>query len=127
MAARTKAGLADEVLRQLGILAAVDTAAAEDSAYVEGSYDTRHAELRDKGLCYWPNTGRAVAEIPEAVFNALVDIVMDDSAAAFGVKLEPVVDLDTNRPMSIGARGMRNLRRHMMKRPSGEPTRAVYY
>lgn len=127
MAAKTRQELARDVLRQLGVVDALETPPAEHSAYVEDAYGHKLAELRDKALCYWPNTSRSSAEIPEAIYGALVDIMADDCADAFGVKTEPVIDADTNKPMSLGARGMRNLRRHISKRPSGEPTRAVYF
>jgi hypothetical protein len=127
MAGKTKQELARDVLRQLGVLDALHTPAAEDSAYIEDAYDHKLSELRDKGLAYWPNTTRTAEEIPEAVYGALVDIMSDDCAGTFGITPEQVIDYDTNRPCSVGARGMRNLRRHMMKRPSGEPTRAVYF
>lgn len=126
MAAKTKVQLVGDVLLKLGILDAVSTASAEDSAFVETRYDDKLAELRDKGLCYWPNTGRTTQEIPQAIYLALVDIMCEDVAPAFGVTTKPEVD-DYNRPVTVGTKGMRNLRRHMAKQPSGEPTRATYF
>lgn len=125
--AKTKVELAKEVLRQLGVLDALATASAEDSAYVEDAYDHKLSELRDMGLAYWPSTGRAVEEIPDAVFGALTDILTEDCAATFGKQLGPATDIYSGRQVSVGTKGMRSLRRHMAKGPSGEPTRATFY
>lgn len=125
--AKTKQELAIDVLRLgLGVIDALHSPSAEDAALVEDSYDHKLAELRDKGLAYWPNTSRTAEEIPDAVYGALVDIMTEDVAGAFGVKLDPAFD-DFGRAVSVGTKGLRNLRAHMRKQASGEPTRAVYY
>lgn len=127
MAAKTKQDLSTDVLRVgLGVLDALHTPSAEDAALVEDQYDHKLAELRDDGLAYWPNTGRNVAEIPEAVFGALVDIMTEDVASAFGKDTPSSFD-DYGRQVSCGTKGLRKLRAHISKRRSGEPTKAVYY
>lgn len=127
MAAKTKQDLSTDVLRYgLGVLDALHNPSAEDAALIEDAYDHKLAELRDDGLCYWANTGRAIAEIPEAVFGALVDIITEDVATAFGKEVPAAFD-DYGRQVSVGTKGLRRLRAHMSKRRSGEPTKAVYY
>jgi len=127
MGAKTKQDLATDVLRVgLGVIDALHSPSAEDSALIEGQYDHKLAELRDDGLVYWPNTGRDVSEIPEAIFGALVDIMTEDVANAFGKETPSAFD-DYGRQVSCGTRGLRKLRAHISKRRSGEPTKAVYY
>lgn len=123
---KTKAQLATDVLRKLGVLDALETASAQDAALVEGRYDVKLFELRDMGLAYWPNTGRLVEEIPDAVHLALVSIMADEVASEFGIPLATETD-HHGRPVSRATKGMRALRVHMAKPASGEPTRAIYY
>lgn len=124
--ARTKLALVEDALRKLGVLDALHTASAVDSALAEARYDDRLAELKDKGLAYWPNTGRDVSEIPNVVFGPMVNILSEDLAAYYGTTPPTVTD-DSGRAVSCGTKGMRDLRRHMAKGPSGEPTYATYY
>lgn len=124
--ARTKADLSTDVLRELGILDALHTPTAEDSVLIEARYDDKIEVLRDLGLAYWPNTSRTVQEIPAVVFSALVCIMAEEVAGKFGVGVPRKTD-EAGREMTCGTKGMRDLRRHMAKGPSGEPTRAVYY
>jgi hypothetical protein len=126
MAAKTKAELSDDVQRTLGLVAATETPVAADSSYIEDQYDHKLAELRDQGLAYWPNTSRTTAEIPSSIYGALVDIMCDDVASAFGAKSPTTFDA-YGRQTSCGTAGLRTLRMHMMKRPSGEPTKATYF
>lgn len=127
MAAKTKADLSTAVLRRLRILAAGETASAEDAALVEDEYDDTLEALREEGLVYWPNTGRSTAEIPQVVFQALVGIMCDAVASAFGVQT-PIEQEDVaGERTTTGVAGKRFLRLHISKRSSGEPTRAVYY
>ena len=126
MAAKSKADLSDDVQRKLNLVAATETPPAADSAYIEDQYDHKLSELRDQGLAYWPNTSRTADEIPAAVYGALVDIMCDDVATAFGK--DAPKDFDAyGRQVSCGTKGLRTLRMHMAKRPSGEPAKATYY
>jgi hypothetical protein len=124
--ARSKSEVATDTLRKLGILSAVDTPSAEDSSFVEARYDDKLDELRDKGLVYWTHTSRTSADIPNSVFAAIVNIMVEELATHYRAAIPTVTD-DHGRPVSIGTKGMRDLRRHMAKGPSGEPTRALYY
>ena len=124
--ARSKAALATDVLRKLGYVAAVDTPSAEDSSLVEARYDDKLDELRDKGLVYWSHTNRTSEDIPSAVFGALVNIMAEEVAAHFGAQVPTVTD-DNGQPVACGTKGLRDLRRHMAKGPSGNVTRATYY
>ncbi len=124
--ARSKSDLSTDALRKLGVLDSLHSPSAEDAALVEARYDDKLEELRDKGLVYWPNTSRATDEIPNVVFGAMVNIMCEEVAPAFGSPVPTVTD-DSGRPVSCGTKGMRDLRRHLAKGPSGEPTRAVYF
>lgn len=123
--ARSKSDLATDVLRKLGVLDALHSASAEDAAHVEARYDDKLEELRDQGLVYWSHTSRTSEDIPNAIFGALVNIMAEDQAAYYGVEIPAVSD--NARPVSCGTKGLRDLRRHMAKGPSGSPTRTVYY
>lgn len=124
--ARTRQDLSTDVLRKLGILSALETASAEDSSLVEARYTDKIEELRDKGIVYWPNTTRTTEEIPSAVFGALVNLMCEDVASHFGAQIPTLTD-DNGQQVSCGTKGMRDLRRHMAKGPSGEPTEATFY
>jgi hypothetical protein len=124
--ARSKADLSSAVLVELGVLDALHSASAEDAALVEARYDDKLEELRDKGLVYWTHTSRTSEDIPSAVFRAITLIMAAEVAASFGQPQPTVVD-DNNQPVSAAVKGIRELRRHMAKGPSGEPTRAVFY
>lgn len=118
---RTKRELVGAALGQLRIVGIGETPSAEDYANVADAYDDLHAELGDVGLCYWPNTGNDVEEIPTAIHNALVSIVAHDVADSYG-KEPGTVQGEDGRVVSDRVYGMRQLRRHISRRPSGEAT-----
>jgi hypothetical protein len=124
--ARSKADLATATLQLIGVLDATEAPSAEDSAYVEARYDDLRDELVDKGLAYWPSTTRTTAEIPAVVFSAAAMILAGRCAPTFQVA-EPVVTDDDGKQMPASAKGWRDLRRHLAKPASGQPTRATYY
>ena len=124
--ARSKADLATHVLQFLGVLDAAASPSAEDSAYVEARYDDLREELVDKGLAYWPSTTRTTAEIPAVVFSAASMILAGRCAPTFQVA-ERVVTDDDGKQMPASAKGWRDLRRHLAKPASGQPTRATFY
>lgn len=123
---RTRNDLVRAVLSQLRIIAATDTPSAEDATLVVDQYADLRAELVDRGLCYWPNTGATIEEIPHEVFRALANILTAEVSDSFG-KPEPQTTDEDREPVSIRVKGFRDLRRHMAKRPSGEATRFSSY
>lgn len=124
--ARSKAALAQDALRKLGILSGYEDASAEDAVLVEARYDDKLEELRDKGLVYWSHTSRTSEDVPNIVYDAMVNIMCEAVAPYFAVQVPMMTD-DIGRPVSIGTKGIRDLRAHIAKQPSGEPTRAVYF
>jgi len=124
--ARSKADLATHVLQFLGVLDAAASPSAEDAAYVEARYDDLRDELVDKGLAYWPSTTRTTAEIPAVVFSAASMILAGRCSPTFQVA-EPNVTDDDGKQMPASAKGWRDLRRHLAKPASGQPTQATYY
>lgn len=125
-APKTKAELADAVLKRLRVCAADQSPSANDSAYVENEYDSILAMYDDKEMIYWPNTGRLVAEIPLAAYHALVDILCGSVSTAYG-KPEPTVADERGNQIPCSTRGWRNLKKHIARKPSGFPTRANFF
>ena len=125
--ARTKADLATAALRKLRVISAQETPRAADSEIVENAYADRLEVWREDGLVYWPNTTRTTAEIPAVVFDALANILAEQMAGEFGKEIPTLTDPHNGRQMSCGTKGMRELKRHLAKGPSGEPARATYY
>lgn len=118
---KTKREIITAALRDLRVLDAVEAAAAEDHDIAARRYDALHAELRDMGLCYWSNTNDDTAEIPDAIEVALTFLLAGRLSRVFG-KQEGVEVGDDGQPVAQSVAGLRALRRHMAKRPSGEAT-----
>lgn len=118
---RTRRELITSALQTLRVLAAGETPVAEDTELAADTYSDLLASLRDRGLAYWTDTGADVAEIPRPVFRALTDLLATDLASAFGKETPTAAD-DDGRMVPAATRAMRDLRRHMAKRPSGEQT-----
>lgn len=127
---RTKRQLVTAALRDLRLTALGETPAAEDFELGVEKYDTKLEELREKGLAWWPNTAGVAAsdtlEIPDSVFLPLTRVMIGELAGPFG-KDTPVEQDDAGRPMAVDKKGLMDLRRHMSKRDSGEPTTAEYF
>lgn len=118
---KTKNDLIRAVLSQLRIIGSVGDPSAEDASDVADHYDDVYAQLVDQGLCYWTNTDRTTEEIPDVVFRPLANIVSAEACDSFG-KEEPVTYDETGEKIPVRAKGYRDLRRHMSKKPSGEAT-----
>jgi hypothetical protein len=116
--AKTPAQLAESVLREIGVIDAVEAPSAEDSDYVVAVYASKFAELAAPGLefVYW-----SLAEIPEAVFLTLRDLVINEVSGAFGSPIAPA-DKDAQETIIL-----RRLRRHVAIKPTGLATEAVYF
>ncbi len=113
---RTKAELAAAVLRDLGIVDALSSPSATDSAFVVQKYEDAYAYYEDLGLTYWTDT-----EIPSAVFAMLVDLVANRCMNAFGVAQS------FDEMMSREETLLKRLRRHCARGRTGKAIRATYY
>jgi hypothetical protein len=118
---RTKAELSADVLEGLRITGAGETASAEDTAMVEGSYDTKLAEWRRRGVVWWTNTDRDTEEIPDDVFGVLVDLITNEVAGAFGKGPGGSEKRGEERRLLAGLHELN------VKPPSGEPVTFVTY
>lgn len=83
---KTTTELADAVLRELGVVDAEETPDSVDRTYVTDRYADKYDELAAPGreLVYWPE-----AEIPNAVFLALRNLMMMEVQGAFGEPIDP--------------------------------------
>lgn len=123
---KTKRELVTDTLRHMGVTAVFNSPAGNDYEFVADAYDVLHAELTDDGLCYWANTNHDTAEIPLAVSGALISILGDQVAGVYGLEMPNEMD-DDGRQISAGVAGRRRIRKHIMKRPSGEATEFSSY
>ena len=83
MAAQTKAELRNRVLTYLGVLAAGETARAEDAALVDSAIDASHAMLRGLELAPF-----STDEIPEWAQLPFRDYVAGTVVSDFGLGLQ---------------------------------------
>lgn len=123
---KTKRELVIDTLKHIRIVPVFGTASGEDYVFAADAYDVLHAELTDDGLCYWPNTNHDTAEIPLAVSGALISILGGQLSGVYGKEAKTVMS-DDGRPVEMSVDGMRRLRKHIMKRPSGEATEFSSY
>ena len=103
------------------MLDALDAATAEDTQLVVQRYAELLEELRDKGLVYWDANA-----IPLLVFSAVTKIMIGRVCLAFQ-EPEPSMQDDDGATVSVSLKGLKDLRRHMQKRVSGEPVQTDYY
>ena len=90
MAAITKAELRTRILESLGVLAAGETATAEDAARVDASIDAFFGDLSAYGTPSF-----ATSSIPEFAQDAMRDCVAFRVAATFGIPSQRLSDLAT--------------------------------
>ena len=124
---KTKAQLSTLVGRRLKVMDVLDSMPSEAAEFVENEYDSLLEKWRDQNVVYWPNTTRDTAEIPEAVFQPLADLLASHCASAFGKEEPGVSEPETGKTMPIGTRGWRALKRHARVPDMGFPTEAKYY
>jgi len=119
--ARSKSDLATEVLILLGLLGAGETIASDDDTFIQAAYDDKYEELKIAERVYWSK-----ASIPNAVFRAVARIVAEDVAPAYGVQAQPEFD-EGGRQVSMGTKGLFDLKRTMAREASNVPTKAIYF
>lgn len=113
---KTRAELAEAVLKKLVVIDITETAATEDSDAVIDAYDAKYDELVDQEIAYWSRDA-----IPNAIFAAVVNLIANEVRESYG------------EPMSAQAKEqeeiilLRPLRKHTQRRPSGHATEADYF
>lgn len=115
----TTADLALAVVQHLGVVDASETAAdSNDATYITNVYNRKFDELASPqiGLAFWPR-----AEIPNAVFLIIRDLIANEVAGAFGEPVAP--ETKEGREQIILTR----LRRHVRTDATGHPTQALYF
>lgn len=118
----TKRQLCTRVLREaLPVADALTEPSAEDSAFVQGIYDTKHKVWRELGLVYWPNTNATTEEIPEQVADALIALLGNAAGGGFGDGVKPL------ERMAIEEQLLLPLRRHIAKQSAGESVEIEYF
>lgn len=113
---KTGSQLAVAVMRKGGWVSADESPSAADVSYIKAEYETKLAYWLGLDLVYW-----VANEIPEAVFPILVDLMLNEVGATFGVA-QSLADKTQAEEVLL-----RPLRRHVSKRASGVPTKATYY
>lgn len=97
MATKTRADLVLEVLGNLGVLAAGQTAATEDTDRVDDKLPSLIAEFAGREIVYVPN----LEQIPLPWFTALAAMVAYECRDAFGVTGEDAQMLQQKNDDSI--------------------------
>jgi len=118
MSTKTKAELAESVLRHLTIIDATESPDSDDEALVVSAYENKFQEIRAHGvnLTYWKRDS-----IPAEVFLILRDLIALEVMPAFG---QPITAADKEASEQII---LKRLRRHVSTQSSGLPVRATYF
>ena len=114
--ARTRTELIREVLLQLAVVDAGGSISAEDNDFVGKKYDDLHGEWEFEELVYWDAN-----EIPSEAFTTVSLLVANRVQNGFG-RSASISEMDQEE-----TRLLRRLRRNVAKRPTGFPTKAIYY
>lgn len=112
MATKTRAQMIDHVLQRISVLAAGQSATADDSALVGPILDSLHDTLRARGLAPF-----ATSAFPMWAQEAFTKILSSEIAPYFGV--QPSV--------SDVRDGESELRRQLKTHNRGNPVNAKYY
>jgi ATP phosphoribosyltransferase len=114
----TKAQLRNRVLRELGVLAAGETAAAEDAEVIEEMIDTQHAMLARELFVDWTTSA-----IPQNVFEPLAAVVAARGSGQFGVTGPRLQEL-----LALAVQGMADLHTQTQAQDySSAPIPATYF
>ena len=103
--------MATAVMRDLGLIDAAQSPAADDSLFIRERYQDLMEELRDDSICYWPDNS-----IPVVVFERVVKLVAMSVGGAFGLPFPTGTDL--NRELDAART---RIRRHTAHKVSGMP------
>lgn len=113
---KTRAELAEAVLKKLVVIDAWETAASEDSTFVIAAYDAKYDELVDQEIAYWTRDA-----IPNAIYAAVVNLIANEVRESFG-DLMSAQEKEQEEVILL-----RPLRKHKQVRPSGHSTTADYF
>lgn len=103
--AKSQNDLASAVLRQIGVLGAEETADANDVALVQTAYATKHGEWTERGYVDWPNSANpATSEIPDEVFQIVINLVANEVLPAFGFPLPEETRAQREQLLLVGLR-----------------------
>lgn len=119
----TKRKLITDALRRMRVVGLIEDPAAEVLSTVAEIYDTKHHDWQDRNLIYWTNSGYDTEEIPGAVFETLIRLVINFSEALFGQN----VQLGQLERDAIEDRLLINLRRHTHMQSANRPVQAEYF
>lgn len=108
---KTERDLVKAALLKIGVLDSHEEPSGTDFTYARDQYRNNLERWRDDGLVYWERD-----EIPEVVFAALEKLLANEIEIAFGAR-KTVADAVAAERILI-----RELRRHMTKKPSGQST-----
>jgi hypothetical protein len=118
LATHTLAQLRNRVLMELGVLAAGETATAEDAAVVESVAGAVHAMLAREVFLDW-----SLAAIPQNVYEPVAAVVAARAAGQFGVTGPRLQEL-----VGLAAQGMGDLQTQTQARDhSTAPIPATYF
>jgi hypothetical protein len=121
MTTRTTQELATAVLRRISGIDINKEPTAAQRAEVTRLYEEKLAELIPQDKIYWEED-----EIPLAVFGAMTRIIAEEFAPSIGMSTSTEMD-EGGDVVSMGEKGLRMLKRHMARAPSGVPTKAQYF
>ncbi len=113
--------LAGQVMFMLGKNDAQTEVSAEDYAAITRVYGFKLAELQHKDMAYW-----ADGEIPAEALLPVARIIAQEVAPAFGT-VAPQEQDDNGAPITMGLKGLRDLKRLMARDPSGLPTPGIFF
>ena len=119
MATKTRSDLIEQALKVLGVLAAGQSAEAEDFDAVDDYIDSLLAELSARDLV----TVDDPEAIDETVFLPVSILLAGEACQEFGLASLPT---SPQNPDPIAAAEKR-LREVLYARPTGEPQRSEYY
>lgn len=105
----------------LGLLDAQEDVSAEDYALIANAYADKYQELFFRDIAYWP-----VDEIDNKVFLAVSRIMAEEVASAFS-RPAPTEFSEAGQPVSMGTKGLMDLRRIIARDRSGLPTPGVFF
>ena len=124
---RTSSDLVLEALANMGVLAAGQTVAPEDFAYVNEKLDSIFRKLAALEIVYVADG----SNIPGEWFSDLADIVAGECATKFGGDVASLKAAGLGGPPSpvpiCGGGAAQSLRMMLRGRPTGEPLRTESY